>query len=413
MVFGKVCRLAAWLRLLGGLGILSVWLASPGVAVGEEPRLSQAVHEQLVAVQELIQNEQHQQALTQLRTLAADTALSPYETALVRQTLGYAHAGLEQYDQAVQAFQRCLTGGALPPDALQNVRYNLAQMLMSAERYAEGAQSLETWLANQENPRPQARVFLAQAYIELKQHARAEQNIKQAIDGATTFHEAWYQMLMIVQMEQEKFSQAAATLQQLLGRYPQKKTYWQQLSQLYSQEEKHQRAVSTLAVAYKLGLLNEREALQVVQYYLHLGLPYKAANLLMDGLQKKIVQDVEPNRELLVTCWLHARENQRALDVLEQLADRTQTGKIDLRRAEILAQLERWQEVAATVSAGLRKGGLTHTGKAFMLLGVAEYRSGNLDESKAAFTQATAHRASAKQARQWLRLIEQEMTKQQ
>ena len=413
MVFGKVCRLAAWLRLLGGLGILSVWLASPGVAVGEEPRLSQAVHEQLVAVQELIQNEQHQQALTQLRTLAADTALSPYETALVRQTLGYAHAGLEQYDQAVQAFQQCLTGGALPPDALQNVRYNLAQMLMSAERYAEGAQSLETWLANQENPRPQARVFLAQAYIELKQHARAEQNIKQAIDATTTFHEAWYQMLMIVQMEQEKFSQAAATLQQLLGRYPQKKTYWQQLSQLYSQEEKHQRAVSTLAVAYKLGLLNEREALQVVQYYLHLGLPYKAANLLMDGLQKKIVQDVEPNRELLVTCWLHARENQRALDVLEQLADRTQTGKIDLRRAEILAQLERWQEVATTVSAGLRKGGLTHTGKAFMLLGVAEYRSGNLDESKAAFTQATAHRASAKQARQWLRLIEQEMTKQQ
>ena len=132
----------------------------------------------------------------------------------------------------------------------------------------------------------------------------------------------------------------------------------------------------------------------------------------MDGLEKKIVQDVETNRELLVTCWLHARESQRALDVLEQLASRTQTGKIDLQRAEILAQLERWQEVATTVSEGLRKGGLTSTGKAFMLLGIAEYRSGNLDESRAAFTQATSHRASARQARQWLRLIEQEMEKQ-
>ena len=409
----KARRIAAWLRVLCGLGIVSLCLVSPRIAVGEEPRLSLEVHEQLVAVQELMQNEQHQKALTQLQTLAADTSLSPYETALVQQTLGYAHAGLEQYDQAVRAFQTSLAGGALPPDTTQIIRYNLAQMLMSAERYEEGIRALETWLANEENPRPQARVFLAQAYVELKQHARAEQNIKQAIDETTTFHEAWYQMLIVVQIEQEKFSQAAATLQRLLGQYPQKKTYWQQLSQLYSQEEKHQRAVATLAMAYKLGLLNEREALQVVQYYLHLGLPYKAANLLMDGLQKKIVQDVEPNRELLVTCWLHARENQRALDVLEQLADRAQTGKIDLRRAEILAQLERWQEVATGVSAGLRKGGLTNTGKAFMLLGVAEYRSGNLDKSKAAFTKATSHRASAKQARQWLRLIEQEMTKQQ
>ena len=410
MLIGKVCRIAAWLRALGGLGVVCLCLAAPGIALGEEPSLSQEVHKQLVAVQELIQNERQQNALTQLQTLAADPALSPYEAALVQQTLGYAHAGLEQYDQAARAFQTSLTGGALPPDSAQIVQYNLAQMLMSAERYEEGARALENWLASQDKPRPQARIFLAQAYIQLGRYARAEQSITRAIDETTTFHEAWYQMLVVVQIEQRKFSQATSTLQQLLGQYPHKKTYWQQLSQLYSQEEKHERAVATLAMAYKLGILNEQEAVQVVQYYLHLGLPYKAADLLMDGLKKKLVQDGETNHELLVTCWLHARESQRALDVLEQLAGRAQTGKIDLRRAEILAQLERWPEVVTSVSEGLGKGGLTNTGKAFMLLGIAEYRSGKLDESKAAFTKATVHKAAAKQARQWLRLIEQETT---
>ncbi len=409
----KAYRIATWLRALCSLGMVSFCLAAPGIAAGQEPSLSQEVHEQLVAVQELIQNERHQEALAQLQTLAADTSLSPYEAALAQQTLGYAHAGLEQYDQAARAFQTSLAGRALLPANTQIVRYNLAQMLMSAERYEEGARTLENWLANEENPRPQARIFLAQAYISLKRYARAEQNIQQAIDETTKFHEAWYQILVVVQIEQKKFSQATSTLQQLLGQYPQKKTYWQQLSQIYSQEEKHKRAVSTLAMAYKLGILNEQEALQVVQYYLHLGLPYKAADLLTDGLKKKLVQDVDTNHELLVTCWLHARESQRALDVLEQLAGRAQTGKIDLRRAEIFAQLERWPEVATTVSEGLRKGGLTNTGKAFMLLGIAEYRSGKLDESKTAFTEATAHKAAAKQARQWLRLIEQETTTQQ
>ena len=408
----KADRIATWLRALCSLGMVFFCLAAPGIAAGQEPSLSQEVHEQLIAVQELIQNERHQEALAQLQTLAADTSLSPYEAALAQQTLGYAHAGLEQYDQAIRAFQTSLAGGALPPASTQIVQYNLAQMLISAERYEEGARTLENWLANEEKPRPQARVFLAQAYMYLKRYARAEQNIQQAIDAATEFHETWYQMLVGVQIEQKKFSQATSTLQQLLGQYPQKKIYWQQLSQIYSQEEKHQRAVSTLAMAYKLGILNEQEALQIVQYYLHLGLPYKAADLLMDGLNKNLVQDVDTNHELLVTCWLHARESQRALDVLEQLAGRTQTGKIDLRRAEIFAQLERWPEVATTVSEGLRKGGLTNTGKAFMLLGIAEYRSGKLDESKAAFTKATAHKTAAKQARQWLRLIEQETTPQ-
>ncbi len=414
MVLGQVHRIPMWLRALCGLGIVSLYLAWPDIAVSEGPILSQEVHEQLVAVQELLQNEQHRKALTQLQTLAADLSLSPYETALVQQTRGYAYAGLEQYDQAVRAFQQCLTDGALPPDNVQTVQYNLAQMLMSAERYEEGMRALETWFANEENPRPQARIFLAQTYIQFERYARAEQHIQRAIDETETFHEAWYQLLVVAQIEQGKFSQAVSALQHLLAQYPQKKTYWQQLSQIYRQEEQHERAVATLAMAYKLGLLIGQEAIQVVQYYLHLGLPYKAADLLMDGFKKEIVQDVEANRELLVTCWLHAREDQRALDVLAQFADRARTGRTDLRRAEILAQLERWQEVATTVSEGLRKGGLaTKTGKAFMLLGIAEYRSGNLGESRAAFTRATSHKASAKHAGQWLRLVEQEIVNQQ
>ena len=412
MGIGKACHLAAWLRAICGLGVVYFCVALPGSAAGEEPRLSQEIHEQLVAVQELMQNDQHQKALAQLRTLSANTELNPYEAALVQQTLGYAYTGLDQYDQAVTAFQKSLAGAALPPDNAQTVQYNLAQILLMAERYEEGAHMLENWLANEENPSPQARISLAQAYIHLKRYARAEQNIRQAIGETATFHESWYQLLVVTQTEQKKFPQVAAALQQLLSQYPKKKTYWQQLAQVYSQAEKHERAVSTLAMAYKLGILNEREALQVVQYYLHLGMPYKAADLLTDGLKKKIVQDVDTNRELLVTCWLHARESQRALDVLEQSAQSDRTGKVDLRRAEILVQLERWQEVATTVSAGLRKGGLANTGKAFTMLGIAEYRSGKLDESKAAFIEATAHKSSARQALQWLKLIEQESAKQ-
>lgn len=201
-------------------------------------------------------------------------------------------------------------------------------------------------------------------------------------------------------------------LHQLLSRLPRKKNYWLQLSQVYLQAEQQERAASSLALAHTLGLLEEQEVLYVVQSYLQLGLPYKAAEILDEGLATQAVANTETHRELLVTCWLHAKEYQRALDVLEQEAQTASSGKAHIRRAELLAEMERWPEAAAAIAAGVARGELTDAGKAYMLLGIAEYRSDKLDESQEAFTRAAGYQPVARQARQWLTFIAQEKSKQ-
>ena len=152
--------------------------------------------------------------------------------------------------------------------------------------------------------------------------------------------------------------------------------------------------------------------LYVVQSYLQLGLPYKAAELLDEGLTSQAVANTETHRELLVTCWLHAKEYQRALDVLEQEAQTASSGKAHIRRAELLAEMERWPEAAAAIAAGVARGELADAGKAYMLLGIAEYRSDKLDESQEAFTKAAGYQPVARQARQWLTFIAGEKSKQ-
>ena len=307
-------------------------------------------------------------------------------------------------------FQNSLASQALPPERAQNLRYNLAQILITAERYEEGVQELEIWLAEEAQPTPRSRALLAQVYSQLKRYAEAEQHIRQAISQAATFHEEWYQLLLFASVEQQKLSQAVRVLHQLLNQLPRKKIYWLQLSQLYVQTEQQRQAASTLALAHKLGLLEEQEVLYVVQSYLQLGLSYKAADILDNGLTAQVVADTEAHRELLVTCWLHAKEYQRALDVLERSAHSAKTGRLDIRRAELLIQLERWPAAAAAVALGMKKGGLSDSGRASILLGIAEYRSGQLAASRAAFSNATRHRQVAKQAGQWLRVLDQEKT---
>lgn len=403
---GRRGRSDGLVRLIAGLGPVCALLFA--TAAAGEPSLSQRVHDQIIQAQELIGQEQAQDALARLQSLSTDAGLSPYEAAVVNQTRGYAHAALEQFEQAADAFGQSLAAEVLPPESAQSVRYNLAQVWIAAQRYTEGAQVLEAWLAEQDQPRPQARVLLAQVYSQLKRYAEAEQHMRWALDQATSFREEWHRLLLFVSVEQQKWSRAVEVLHQLLDQLPHKKTYWLQLAQVYRQTEQQYRAVSTLALAHKLGLLEEREVLDVVQSYLHHGLPYKAADILTEGLRTQVVAKTEAHHELLVSCWLHAKEYQRALDVLEQTGREAQTGRADIRRAELLVQLERWPEAAAAADLGLTKGGLDDSGRAYILLGIAEYRSGNLADSRAAFRQATRQRGVAKQARQWLRLIGQE-----
>ena len=393
-------------------GAAATWLVLAAGADAAEPTLSKKVYDQITGAQTLMEQEQHPQAVSQLQTLLQDADLSPYERAMVNQTLGYAYAAQEQYAESAAAFQQSLDIGTLPEESAQIVRYNMAQILIAAERYADGAAILEDWLATGTEAEPRARVLLAQAYTQLGQYDRAERHLLQAISQATEFQEPWHRLLVSIYIEQEKFSEAAGVLRRLLGHFPEKKTYWLQLSQTYSGSEQHEQAASTLAMAYKQGLLREREALQIVSYYLHLGLPYKAAELLADGLTRGLIADSDEHQELLVTCWLHAREYQRALDVLERNAKTADTGKADISRAEILVQLERWPEAATSAAAALSKGGLKEPGSAYLLLGIAEYQAGKLDESTEAFNTATSYKPAAKRARQWLMLLKREQEKQ-
>ena len=390
-----------------GLGLAFLLLGATAVGA-EEQALSQKVYDQLIQAQEMALQERNREALGQLQALSQDPELSLYETAIVQQTLGHVYAALGQFVQSADAFRQSLTSQALPLNRVQTVRYNLAQILIAAQHYEEGARLLEIWLAEEAQPKPQARASLAQVYGQLKRYSEAEQNIQQAIGQAATFREEWYQFLLFVYVEQQKWSQAAGVLHQLLNRLPHKKTYWLQLSQMYLETEKQSRAASALALAHKLGLLEEQEVLYVVQSYLHLGLPYKAGDILHEGLAAQVVADTPRHRELLVTCWLHAKEYQRALDALARSAQSAETGRLDIRRAELLVQLERWPDAAAAADLALKKGGLEDTGQAYIVLGIAEYRSGKLAASKDAFTSATSHSRVAKQARQWLRIIDQE-----
>ena len=330
------------------LGLLMCLLLTSPSASEESPAVSQQVHQQLRQAQALLEKKQPTKAVAVLQTLAAQTTLNPYETAIVQQTLGHAYVALDKLDAAATAFQASLASHGFSPQQARAVEYNLAQILIGAELYAEGATILEAWLAQnperESEPKPEVSILLAQVYTQLKRYPEVERYLRQAMAQTAEFKEDWSQLLLVAYVEQNKFQRAATVLKQLMARRPDKKMYWLQLSQVYRQAQKERQAAAVLRLAYKMGLLEEQEILQLVQYYLHLDLPYTAARILEESLAAKTASQTAPHQDFLITCWLHAKAYSRAIGALDRFAQdasEPRAGVLSVRKAEILAQLGR------------------------------------------------------------------------
>lgn len=342
----KTILLSVRSSVLGPL--MCLLLASPSISE-ESPAVSQQVDQQLMEAQTLLEKKQATKAVAVLQTIAAQTTLNPYERAVVQQTLGHAYVALDKLEAAATAFQASLASQGFSPQQARAVEYNLAQILIRAERYAEGASVLEAWLAqkSESEPKPEVFVLLAQVYTQLKRYPEVERYIRQAMTQTAEFQasefEDWSQLLLVAYVEQNKFQQAATVLKQLMAQRPDEKMYWLQLSQVYRQLKKDRQAAAVLRLAYKMGMLEEQEILQLVQYYLHLGLPYTAARILDGSLAAKTVSQTASHQDFLITCWLHAKAYSQAIEALDrfaQTASKSRVGVLNVRKAEILAQLE-------------------------------------------------------------------------
>ena len=402
-----------WSSILRSLlGLLMCLLLTSPSASEESPTLSQQVHKQLMEAQTLLEKKQYTKAVAVLQTVAMQKTLTPYETAIVQQTLGHAYIAIDKLDDAASALQASLASQGFAHQQARGVEYNLAQILIGAERYAEGAKILEAWLAQEreleQEPKPEIFVLLAQVYAQLKRYPDVERHIRQAMRHTSELREDWYRLLLVAYFEQNKFQQAAAVLKQLVAQLPDTKTYWLQLSQVYHQTKKEPQAAAVLRLAHEMNILEGQEILQLVQYYWHLDLPYTAARILEESLAAKTVSQTSTHQDLLISCWLQAKAYQRALDAIDrfaQTASESQVGVLVARKAEILAQLERWDEAAQVLEAGLHRGGLPDTGRAYLRLGIAHHQSGKATESKSTFRKAASYANVTKQAKQWLRMI--------
>ena len=99
-----------------------------------------------------------------------------------------------------------------------------------------------------------------------------------------------------------------------------------------------------------------------------------------------------------------------ALAAYEKAGEASDDGEIDLRRAYILVDMERWSEASVAITAALEKGGFNErkTGDAYVLQGMSEFNLGNYNKASTAWGRASKYPKAEKSARQWMNHMREE-----
>ncbi len=322
------------------------------------------------------------EARARLADLRVDR-LSPFEKSRLHQLLFNLEMNDEDYPGAREQLQLAIDSGGLNPQEMSSMRYQMAQLYVQEEKYAEAAAALEAWIASEPMPNSAAYYLLAASYYYQELFDKALPNAQKAVDLANPPLEGWLSMLASLLIQKEDYVGALPVVKRMVNMFPDKKTYWQQLSGLYLQQEDYPNALVVLEFANYGGMLTEdREIRQLADLYTLQGMPHRAALLLESALSEDKVEKDMQAYEKLGNSWTAAREFEKAVPVLNQAASLSDDGELYLRVAQVQQQLTDWEGSLEAFENAIDKGGLRDSAYAEYLYGYSLYELERYGEAR-------------------------------
>jgi tetratricopeptide (TPR) repeat protein len=374
------------------LGIVLVLAALPVAAQRaahvSAATLDAATGQVLNAAIELLNAKDFDGASQKLATLRVEQ-LGPYERSKVEQIRFNIAFGAGHVAEAREHLAAAVAAGGLNAQEAAQAQYQSAQLLLTEGHWREGAAALEDWFKTADKPNAAAYYLLAVAYYQNGDFERALDPARQAVALTDQPQESWMQLLLALRLQRAEYADAARLLQQLIVQVPGKRTYFMQLSSVYGQMHDYESALAIMQVAYDAGLLtDEHDIRRLVDLLLYNNLPYRGAQVLEAAIDANAVTLDEQLYEKLASCWIAARELDRAVAPLRRAGELATSGEPLLRLGEIEVERGDWSAAESALRGAVAKGGLRDDSNARLLLGIAVLNQGRFAEAQPWFVDA-------------------------
>ena len=381
------------------------------------PALRNNIYEKLAEAQVFAEAKQYVEAQEVLDDMLDATSkkskLNGYELANVYNTYAYLRYAVEDYEGALNYYQKVIDQRPDIPVALEvGTLYTVAQLYFLQEKWERGIDTLIQWMSLSETPSTNAYVLLANGYFQLKDYDRSLENIQIAIQREEAAgklpKEQWYNLARFIHFDRSNYAEALDILEILIMYYP-KKQYWVQASHLYGEEKDDARQLAILEASYEQNLLDRSQDIVLLsQLYLNAEVPFPAARVLEKGFADEVVETESKNYELAGVAWRQAQEVAKSLPMLEAAASKSEKGELYARLGNVYLDVDKNKDAVDALLKGLDKGGVKRPDQARLALGMAYFNLGDFSAARRAFREARKDERAKSYADQWLKHISSE-----
>ena len=405
------------------LGVLAMGNAMAQERATEEDRaktktkqaqaVSKEVYERIQKAQEMVDEKNYNGALKLLNNLYNPEKLTEYEQANVLNYLGFVYYNKDDINNAIRTYERMLAIPTLEPQMAKQTTFTMAQLLTMQEQYAKALTTIDKWFLLEPNPAPEPFILKAQILYNLNRYQSMVEPIENAMRIARErdkpVKEDWYGLLNFAYFQQENYRKVRDIQKILIQNWP-KARYWKSLAGAFTELGEDEKLIYAYDAAHTQGMLEkEAEFVTMAQLYLQAEVPYKAGKLLEEKMSAGVVSKNEKNYRLLSQAWMLSMEDEKAIPALQQAAQRSSDGDLDLRLANAYLNLGNYSECVKSANNAARKGGLKNPDNMQISLGMCLYNLKKYSDAKAAFRQAAKVPRSKRTADQWIKVIDADL----
>lgn len=374
-------------------------------ATREDPdaKQSRRLQPKVKKMYELSQEEDPAATEKAAQEVLTSSMATPYERSLAAQIIAVSYIDRDDYDKAIEYFERALQENGLPNDSHFQVMYQIAQLYMSDEKYDEALQYLDRFASETRSEKPEALAIRGNVLYRLERYPEAIEALTKAVGGTEQPQSSWYQLLMAAYADTEQFDKAGAVAEQLLQKDPNDKSLIRNLASIYINADMNDKALAVLEGAKQRGLLTEdRDYRQLYQLYHYAEQEGKAIATIEEGLAKGVLKPSLEVYRTIAEANYFSENIPAAIEAYKKAAPFAEDGEINLNLARVLYEEARWAESKQAAQEALSKS-LRRRGDAYIVLGGAELELGNRSAAIAAYREAAKFPETEANAKTWLR----------
>ncbi|MBV6424098.1 MAG: hypothetical protein NAOJABEB_01908 [Steroidobacteraceae bacterium] len=405
----KTSSLASLLAMavvaIGAVGVTGVALADQA----KGPTVSKALAKPLKAAQEALGKKDWQGALAKLAEADAVSGKSAYDQHLIAEMRGFAYVRLGNYAEAAKNLEAGLNSGFLAQEDIPTRVRALSQIYYQTKNYGKaieyGNRAIKGGFADDD-----IYTLVGQAYYVQGDYKGALKFIDNYVDAQVrrgqTPKKQYLELILSSCVKLKDDNCTTSALERLVKYYPSPE-YWKNI--MYSLFRAPDSGDKVLLNTFRLAadvdaLTRGEEYTEMAQLAIEQGTPGEAVSILEKAFAKNMFteqRDKDKNQRLLDAAKKSAAADQAGLAKLAADAASAKTGGADIGLGKGYLSYGQYDKAAAAFQRGVSKGGLSDSGEAQLLLGIAQLKSGNKADALKSFAALKDDKKYARLAGLW------------